>query len=134
MTNHIATGAVHHLTLTVTDVGRAYDFYSEVLGFQKVADYGPRILAHNGSFLLALGPASNSDQTNGDNGFDETRVGLDHLSLTVENREELERAVGILDERGISPGEIVDLAEFKIYVLMTRDPDNIQVELTAPHS
>ncbi len=134
MTDHIATGAVHHFTLTVTDVGRAYDFYSEVLGFQKVADYGPRILAHNESFLLVLSPTSDSGQTNGDKGFDETSVGLDHLSLAVENREELERAVGILDERKISHGEIVDLADFKIYVLMLRDPDNIQVELTAPHS
>ena len=129
MTNHIATGAVHHFTLTVTDVGRAYDFYSEVLGFQKVADYGPRILAHNGSCLVALAPASNDGR-----GFDETRVGLDHLSFAVENRSELERAVGILDERGMPHGEIVDLSDFQIYVLMLRDPDNIQIELTAPHS
>ena len=127
MTSHIATGAVHHLTLTVGDVGRAYDFYSEVLGFQKVADYGPRILAHNGSFLLALAPAT------GDHGFDETQTGLDHLSLAVPDRNELERAAGILDQRGISHGEIVDLADFKLYVMMLRDPDNIQIELTAPH-
>ncbi len=132
MTSHIATGAVHHFTLTVSDVGRAFDFYSEVLGFQKVAEYGPRILAHNGSFLIALSPAS--DQTSGDKEFDENRVGLDHLSLAVENRNELERATGILEERGIPHGEIVDLADFQIYVLMMRDPDNIQIELTAPHS
>ena len=50
MTNHIATGAVHHVTPTVTDVGRFYGFYSEVLGFEKVADYGPRILAHISQF------------------------------------------------------------------------------------
>ena len=116
----------------MSDVGRAYDFYSEVLGFQKVADYGPRILAHNGSCLIALTPAP--EQTGGDQGFDENRVGLDHLSLSVENRDELERASGLLAERGISHGEIVDLADFQIYVMMIRDPDNIQIELTAPHS
>lgn len=30
MTNQMATGAVHHFTLTVTDVGRAAEFYAEI--------------------------------------------------------------------------------------------------------
>ena len=125
MASNIATGAVHHITLTVADVGRSHAFYEEVLGFKKVADLGPRILAHNGSFLLALTPASSDDA-----GFDETRVGIDHISLAVESRDELERAITILDGRGVSHGEITDLADFAITVLMFRDPDNIQVELT----
>ena len=66
--------------------------------------------------------------------FDENRVGLDHVSFTVSNREELEKAVRILDEKRVPHGEIVDLAPFQIYVLMFRDPDNIQVELTAPYN
>ena len=127
MTSHIATGVVDHLTLTVSDVNRAFAFYSEVLGFQKMAEFGPRIITHNGSFLLALAPAE------GDHGFDETRPGLDHLSMAVADRKELERAVGILDERGVPHGEIIDLADFKLSVMMLRDPDNIQIELTAPH-
>ena len=126
MTPNIETGAVHHLTLTVADVVRSHAFYEEVLGFKKIADLGPRILAHNGSFLLALTPASGDDA-----GFDETRVGIDHISLAVEGRDELQRAVTILDERGISHGEITELADFGITVLMFRDPDNIQVELCA---
>lgn len=126
MTPSIATGAVHHLTLTVADVGRSHAFYEEVLGFKKITDYGPRILAHNGSFLLALTPASGDDAE-----FDETHVGIDHISLAVESRDELQRAITILDERGVSHGEITDLADFAISVLMFRDPDNIQVELCA---
>ena len=131
MTTQITTGAVHHVTLTVTDVGRAHEFYTGVLGFQKVADYGDRVVLGNGSVLLVIGPAQDPDSSDS---FDENRVGLDHLSLTVESRDALEQAARILDERGVTHGEIVDLAEFGIYVLMTRDPDNIQVELTAPHS
>jgi len=61
-------------------------------------------------------------------------VGLDHVSFTVSNRQELEKAVRILDERKVPHGKIVDLAPLQIYVLMLRDPDNIQVELTAPYS
>ena len=126
MTPNIATGALHHITLAVADVSRSHAFYEEVLGFKKIADLGPRILAHNGSFLLALTPASSDDS-----GFDETRVGIDHISLAVESRDELARAITILDERGVSHGEITELTDFGISVLMFRDPDNIQVELTA---
>ncbi len=40
----------------------------------------------------------------------------------------------VLDERGLSHSEVRDLGPaFGIYVLIFRDPDNIQLELTAPH-
>ena len=42
--------------------------------------------------------------------------------------------MGVLDEHNVSHGEIVDLSGLSIYCLMLRDPDNIQIELTAPHS
>ena len=64
--------------------------------------------------------------------FDENRVGLDHLSFNVASRDELERAVQIFDRRGVPHGEIKTLSSFGIYVLPFRDPDNIQIELTAP--
>ena len=82
--------------------------------------------------LLALGPAPDQP-LNGDR-FDENRVGLDHISFSVGNRADLERASRFLSERGVSHGEIKDLTGFQIYVLAFRDPDNIQVELTAPYS
>jgi glyoxylase I family protein len=43
--------------------------------------------------------------------FDENRVGLDHLSFSVGGRADLERAARLLDERGVSHGEIEDLGE-----------------------
>ena len=61
-------------------------------------------------------------------------MGLDHLCFNVGSRDELEQAMGVLDEHDVSHGEIVDLSGLSIYVLMFRDPDNIQIELTAPHS
>ena len=42
--------------------------------------------------------------------------------------------MGVLDEHHVSHGEIVDLAALAIYVLMFRDPDSIQIELTAPQA
>jgi catechol 2,3-dioxygenase-like lactoylglutathione lyase family enzyme len=80
-----------------------------------------------GNLLLGLRPVAPT----GDR-FDEDRVGLDHLSFNVASREELDRAVTLFDEKGVSHGEIKPLAGFGIFVLPFRDPDNIQIELTAP--
>lgn len=66
--------------------------------------------------------------------FDDNRVGLDHLSFSVDSHSYLEEAIRLFDERGISHGEIKDLGEaLQIFVLAFRDPDNIQLELTAPY-
>jgi glyoxylase I family protein len=64
--------------------------------------------------------------------FDEDRVGLDHLSFSVESREALNAAIKVLDERGVKRGEVRELTSFGICVLPFRDPDNIQLELTSP--
>ena len=41
----------------------------------------------------------------------------------------------MLDARGVPRGEIKDLgAAFGLYVLAFRDPDNVQLELSAPYA
>ena len=52
----ITTGAVHHLVLTVSDVARSQTFYIDLLGFEHLTDFGPRVLLSNGSLILALTP------------------------------------------------------------------------------
>ena len=134
MTEAIKSGVVHHITITVTDVERSVAFYSSILGFQKVADFGERAIMHNGHVLVALTPPSDPSQAIENDRFNENRVGLDHVSFAVESHADLERAAALLDEQGIEHGEINDLAPFGIYVMAFRDPDNIQLELTAPHA
>jgi glyoxylase I family protein len=135
MQNGIVTGSVHHLTLTVTDVQRARQFYTGLLGFQLAMEWGLRVLLSNGSMILALGPAPSPERAPARDRFDENRVGLDHLSLSVGSRQELERAVRLFDDHDVPHGEIKDLgADLGLYVLAFRDPDNIQLELTAPYS
>jgi glyoxylase I family protein len=134
MTSTTQTGPVHHLALTVTDVTRSVDFYTRLLGFQAVMELGPRVLLANGSMILAITPPPDSSQALPGDRFNENRVGLDHLSLGVDDRSKLEQASRIFTESGIPHGEIKDLgSDLRIYVLALRDPDNIQIELTAPY-
>lgn len=129
----ISTGAVNHITLTVTDLERAREFYTNVLGFQFVMEFGPKHLFSNGSVILALNLSPDPARAISNDKFDENRVGLDHVSFNVSSHGLLEQASKILDERGVSRGEIKDLGDLGIYVMAFRDPDNIQLELTAPH-
>ena len=128
----IQTGAVNHVALTVSDVRRAQQFYTELLGFKFLTDYGPRALLHNGSFMLALTPPSDPAQAIDGDRFNENRIGLDHLSLGVTSMADLEAATSLFDNKGVPHGEIEPLEPFGIAVLAFRDPDNNQIELTAP--
>jgi glyoxylase I family protein len=143
MAQPIAISGIHHLRLTVTDVTRSRAFYTTLLGFDVAAQMPPPsdpsydavnailfggVVLMKGTLLLGLRPVA----PRGDR-FDEDRVGLDHLSFSVGSRDALEEAVRLLDEHGIAHGQITDLPSFGIYVLEFRDPDNVQLELTAPH-
>ena len=133
MDDVIRTGAVHHLRLTVTDFERSREFYTTVLGFEVITPLPSGVLLGNGSVLLGMGPAP--ERPTPDDRFDENRVGLDHLSFSVTSRDELHTAARILTERGIPNGGVKDLGSaMGLYVLAFRDPDNIQLELTATYT
>lgn len=111
MPTPIATGSVHQLRVTVSDVDRSRAFYTEVVGFQFVMDLPAGVFLSNGAVGLGLGPSPDPSRAPANNRFDEARVGLDHLSFSVASRDELERARQLLDERGIPHGEITDLGD-----------------------
>jgi len=138
----IAIGAIHHLRLTVTDLARSRAFYTGLLGFEVAVESPPPddpaakavypvlwggVVLIRGNLLLGLRPVAPA----GDR-FDPDRVGLDHLSFSVASRADLEAAARLFEEHGVAHGEITRLEGFGIDILPFRDPDNIQVELTAP--
>jgi len=140
--DRIQFDGIHHLRLTVTDIARSREFYTGVLGFDVAVESPPAddptaeavypvlwggVVLVRGTLLMGLRPVA----PRGDR-FDENRVGLDHLSFSVTSRADLEAAARLLDERGVPHGEITTLDGFGIHILPFRDPDNIQVELTAP--
>jgi catechol 2,3-dioxygenase-like lactoylglutathione lyase family enzyme len=132
MADFIPTAGVHHFRLTVTDVDRTVAFYTSLLGFKKLLDLNPGAFLSNGSVGLGIGPFPDPASAIKGDRFSENRVGLDHLSFTVPSRKALEDAVRLLDARGVPHSEVRDLGEaFGIAILIFRDPDNIQLELSA---
>ena len=145
MTIPLTLGPVHHLRLTVTDVGRSRAFYTELLGFQTAMDTPPPvedphydltldllqggIVLANGDLLLGLRPV---DPARATDRFDPFRCGLDHLSFAVAGRADLETAARAFGDRGVEHSEITELPPFGIAVLPFKDPDGVALELTAP--
>jgi glyoxylase I family protein len=133
---------IHHLRLTVTDVQRSREFYTNLLGFQVVVESPPPgdpsgdeafsilfggVVMMRSNVMMGLRPVAAAEDR-----FDPDRVGLDHLSFSVPTREDLERAARLFDEHGVTHGAITRLASFGIDVLPFDDPDGIQLELTTP--
>ena len=67
----------------------------------------------------------------GGDAFDENRVGLDHLSFAVASRADIDAAAATLDSLGVAHEPVKDIGA--AYILEFRDPDNIALELFAPH-
>lgn len=131
----IKTKGIHHIVLTVTDLERSKEFYTTLLGFNFVADLGPsRVLLSDGNVALAIGLPPDASQAIDNDKFSENRAGLDHVSFSVESRTDLETAVKLFDENQVPHGDIIDLTPhgLPVLVLTFRDPDNIQLEFTAP--
>ena len=133
-----------HVRLTVTDIGRSKAFYDQVFGWPVAVDesaaagepgvtesrerfFGGTVYQTPQGTLFGLRPAGNRD-------FSPTDVGLDHVSFVVSSRDDLDRAAQNLTGAHIDHGEVTDLPDAGIAILSFQDPDNINVELTAPLS
>jgi len=132
---------VHHVALTVTDLGASRAWYRRLLGTDPIIDEDvARLTGHHegfhhtifmltGGVILALHAHTGSDPAHR---FDEFRPGLDHLGFTCTDRADLERLRTRLDELGIEHGGIAD--DHLGHGLSFRDPDNIALEFWAPRS
>jgi glyoxylase I family protein len=140
----IDTSGFAHVRLTVTDIARSKKFYDEVFGWPIAVDasesvdetgvtespekfYGGVVYRTPQGTLLGLRPV-------GDDEFDSTRTGLDHISFAVADRSALEAARSALHDAGVTHGEVVELTDAGIAILSFQDPDDVNLELTAPLS
>ncbi len=117
-----------HVELTVTDCRRSASWYQEVLGF-KVMTHSEEEMFEVFAMMHPSGAVVDvmTHHETPDERFDERRVGLDHLSMHVADRAELERWVKHLSDCSVAHTGIIDATYGPTVVF--RDPDNIQLEL-----
>jgi catechol 2,3-dioxygenase-like lactoylglutathione lyase family enzyme len=133
---------LHHLAITVTDIDASLSWYQEAFGLSFVME-----APHPGGTGMLL---SNQDRTlsivlhrhdvNEGERFSERRTGLDHAGFSVATRADLEGWQEHLEAHGVKRAAEADqpLTQSPIadtpygFVLVFRDPDNIQLEFFAP--
>jgi glyoxylase I family protein len=125
--------AIAHVAVTVTDLARSTSWYTQLFDADPVLDEDEKIGGfHHTVFALdggqLFGLHTHPEAAN--DGFDELRTGLDHVSFGCTDRDSLLRWSERLDELGISHGGIVD-ASYGSGVSF-RDPDGIALEFFAP--
>jgi catechol 2,3-dioxygenase-like lactoylglutathione lyase family enzyme len=133
MTDTLWTQGVHHVGLTVPDLGAARRFFMDTLGCRQVgevADY-PAVFLSDGQVMITLWRAENPSKAVA---FDRKNVvGLHHLALRVAGDEALEalhrrlsNADGVEIEFAPEP-----LGSGPTRHMMCRMPGGIRLELIA---
>ena len=127
-----ASGGVHHVILTVNDLGRSRPFYAALmprLGYPGVSDYGTTVgwYGPGGSFWIKQADARHAGAT-----FSKDRVGLCEVAFGAETRHQVDALARDVATWG---GTILDLPrEYPEYVpgyysVFFADPDGIKLEL-----
>jgi glyoxylase I family protein len=134
---------ISHVRLTVTDIARSKAFYTLALGAEPAQDFSDQAgdgdvrtdpgrlfggcMYALGSQVLGLRPAAPAGDS-----FSSTRVGLDHFSLQLGSVADLHEAARRLTEAGIEHGDVNKLSDFGLAIVSFQDPDDINLEFTAP--
>jgi len=124
---------VAHVAVTVRDMEATVAWWERLFGFKEVSrayeppgeQRHPRILIRHDASGLVLGIHQPYERS-GDS-FDPSRTGLDHISLSVAERSDLDRWMAFLDEQGVAHSPVRDLGHAAFITL--EDPDGMQVEL-----
>ena len=119
----------HHLSLSVTDLGKSAEWYQQVLGLDVAAEiegegFRRTRLRAPGGVTLTL---TRHDQQSGER-FDERRPGMDHVALQVGSVEDVEALKDRFAELGVNHSEVKRTSGGTAMITL-RDPDNIQVEV-----
>ena len=128
-----ALDGLGHIDLTVTDAEQSVAWWTEVLGFTLLLAAWERPGFRGWTMVHPSGLAVTLLMHDAGDGapFDERRVGLDHVALRVRDFGTLEEWAAHLDALGVPHSGIQDTQGPAGPLIVLRDPDNIQLELTA---
>ncbi|HEY7197540.1 MAG TPA: VOC family protein [Gaiellaceae bacterium] len=122
----------HHLDLVVTDLERSLAFYRDVFGLANewpiVGERGERVVylsRPDGGFYLGL----REKQSEGP--FDRYALGVHHVALAVDSREEVDERGAWLDEHGVEIESGPEEYDYSpgYYAVFFYDPDGIKLEI-----
>lgn len=134
--HNISTGTINHLRLTVSDIGRAKDFYDPImrrLGYLLVEESPARLAwagwAPHGTLHWFILSVSNPDSVN--KIHDRYSLGFHHLAWNVQSRAEVDAFYDFVLARGVP---ILDPpAEYNYepgyYAFFFSDPDGLKLEI-----
>jgi glyoxylase I family protein len=125
--------AISHAAVTVSDLAASTQWYTALIGSDPVLDedeakgsYHHTVWVLPGGQLFGI----HAHVSPGGAPFDQTSVGLDHLSFGCATRGDLEQWAGRLDELGIAHSDIDD--QHYGSGVSFRDPDGTALEFFAP--
>ena len=138
----VAQPALHHLSITVTDVDTSVSWYETIFGITHKmdvphADGVGKLLATDAMDLIIV---LHRHDTNDGALFAETVTGLDHAGFVVPTRADLVAWQEHLEANGVVRADTADKPQTQSpiadepygSILVFRDPDNIQLEFLAP--
>jgi glyoxylase I family protein len=120
----------HHLSLSVTDLGKSTEWYQQVLGLDVAAEIEgdgfrrTRLRAAGSGVTLTL---TSHDQESGVP-FSERRAGMDHVAFQVGGVQAVEALKSRFEELGVTHSEVKSTTTGTAMITL-RDPDNIQIEV-----
>lgn len=118
--------AVHHLTIRVRDLTQTSEFFERVFGWQVDASLPDRRRIQIGDTRLVF--KSPLPGTPDDDQFNEFRIGIDHISLRLDDSGAIAAVESQLRAAGVTSSGIQRDPTTGASVVVFRDPDNIQWE------
>ncbi|MGH3951661.1 MAG: VOC family protein [Pseudonocardiaceae bacterium] len=129
----VAFPGLAHTAVTVSDLDASTQWYTALFGAPPVLEeeeqsgnFRHAVFVLDGGTLFGLHAHRDAGASPG---FDERRVGLDHIAFGC-TQQDLDQWQARLDELGIAHGDIVAAPYGS--GLSFRDPDNIALEFFAP--
>jgi glyoxylase I family protein len=134
--------SLHHIAVTVNNLESSARWYEDVFGISAKLDIphqgglGRLLTDEAWSLIIVL----HEHDTNDGAIFRESVAGLDHIGLRLPTRADIEAWQAHLESKGVERCAVADkpLTQSPISdepygsVLVFRDPDNIQLELSCP--
>jgi glyoxylase I family protein len=127
----------HHFSPTVRDVEKSVEWYTRVLGLQRLPGEFPHWgNEQTGHAVVMMNPETgviigvHRHEANGGETAHESRTGLDHMAFGVAEHSDLGTWTSWLDEQGVEHSGVIDVTDPMTFsTVVFRDPDNVQLEL-----